>query len=198
MSKILLVTQSGKAEVALSKLIATYFTQYPEKDRSTFNQLIVANNASDAKRRAFENDFDTIIINCPLIEGNSENLACDLTKTTYSTIIMLVQAKKAKEVEEIVISEGIFVSSKPIISQLFFENIRLGQVTRKRLLSLKKENLDLQVRLEQLKTINQAKLVLIQKKALSEEQAHKYIEQQAMNQRKPKIEIAEYILKTYI
>ena len=45
--------------------------------------------------------------------------------------------------------------------------------------------------------VNRAKYALIQYLGMTEEQAHKYIEQQAMNQRISKRTAAENILKTY-
>lgn len=62
--------------------------------------------------------------------------------------------------------------------------------------SVVEENNRLKERLEQIKLINQAKCILIEHKNMSEQSAHKFIEQQAMNNRITKFEIAKNILKT--
>ena len=65
------------------------------------------------------------------------------------------------------------------------------------LCSLAKENLKLHRRLDEIKAVNRAKLVLMQYLKFSESQAHKYIEKQSMDLRMTRYEIAMKIIKTY-
>ncbi len=51
--------------------------------------------------------------------------------------------------------------------------------------------------MEETKLVNRAKCVLIQNLKLTESQAHRYIEKQAMDTRQTKKEIAQKILTTY-
>jgi response regulator NasT len=67
---------------------------------------------------------------------------------------------------------------------------------------MKKESLyvkktDLKSRLEEIKIINTAKLLLIEHKKMSEDEAHKYIEKKAMDFRVSKIKIANEIIDEY-
>ena len=62
---------------------------------------------------------------------------------------------------------------------------------------ISQENQRLQIKLIDLRIVNRAKYALIQYLGMTEEQAHKYIEQQAMNQRISKRKAAENIIKTY-
>lgn len=62
---------------------------------------------------------------------------------------------------------------------------------------LERENKVLQQKLQDLKLIDRAKCILIGNFSMTEEQAHKHIEKQAMNLRLPKREVAKNILKTY-
>ena len=55
----------------------------------------------------------------------------------------------------------------------------------------------LQEKMQDIKIINQAKIILIQKLNMSEESAHYYIEKQAMDTRLPKSKVAENIIRTY-
>ena len=52
-------------------------------------------------------------------------------------------------------------------------------------------------KLEEIRVINRAKWILIGEMNMTEEQAHRHIEKQAMDMCKSKKEIAESIIKTY-
>jgi response regulator NasT len=60
-----------------------------------------------------------------------------------------------------------------------------------------RENAKLQVKLDEIKMVNRAKCVLMQYLKLTEPQAHRYIEKQAMDTRETKLEVAKSILLRY-
>ena len=62
---------------------------------------------------------------------------------------------------------------------------------------LESENMKLQKKIEEIRLIDRAKCILIQYLQMTEQQAHKYIEKQAMNLRQSKVSVAESLLKTY-
>ena len=64
-------------------------------------------------------------------------------------------------------------------------------------MGLRNENFKLQSKIEEIRLVNRAKCVLIQYLKLTEPQAHRYIEKQAMDTRQTKKDVAEKILKTY-
>jgi len=70
-------------------------------------------------------------------------------------------------------------------------------IVREQAIKLKAANADLLQKINDLKLIDRAKCVLIEVLKLSESQAHRYIQKQAMDQRLPQTEIAKNILKTY-
>ena len=70
----------------------------------------------------------------------------------------------------------------------------MTRAARSRLTGLRKENRRLQQRIENIRLVDRAKCLLIECCSMSEPEAHAYIEQQAMNQRRTKREIAEHII----
>lgn len=62
---------------------------------------------------------------------------------------------------------------------------------------LQEERDHLKQQMQEINLINRAKLVLMQVLKLSEPQAHRYIEKQAMDLRITKREVAEGVLNTY-
>ena len=65
------------------------------------------------------------------------------------------------------------------------------------MLGLRDENIQLQQKIEEIRLVDRAKCALIQYLNLTEAQAHRYIEKQAMDLRLSRRQVAEAILKTY-
>ena len=92
---------------------------------------------------------------------------------------------------------GVMVIPKPLSRNLFFRTMKFINASRKRLLGLQTENLKLHKKLEEIRTINRAKLALMQYLGFTEQQAHRYLEKQAMDLRCTKIEVALKVIKMY-
>ena len=69
-----------------------------------------------------------------------------------------------------------------------------GKESRKEQCKGSKENRRLQKRIEDIRLVDRAKCLLIECCGMSEPEAHSYIEQQAMNRRCPKREVAQGII----
>ena len=65
------------------------------------------------------------------------------------------------------------------------------------MISLQKENYKLHKKVEDSRIINRAKCILMEYLSMSEAQAHKYIEKQAMDLRLTRLEVAKNLLSTY-
>lgn len=142
-------------------------------------------------------DFDVILINTPLPDEFGYELAENLTQITTSGIMMIVKSEISDEMFEKVADYGVLVVSKPISRQLFFQSLRLVSATRARLLNLRNENIKLKNKVEEIRIINRAKCTLIQYLSMTEPQAHRYLEKQAMDMRMTKLEVAKRVLSTY-
>jgi len=81
--------------------------------------------------------------------------------------------------------------------KIFWRILELAIDTQIKLLEVQKENGELKQKIEDIRIIDRAKCILISHLNLSEEQAHRAIEKQAMDMRTSKRIIAEDILKTY-
>ena len=81
--------------------------------------------------------------------------------------------------------------------QIFDQAIRFAQASHQRMLMLQGEKERLERKLAEQRLIDRAKCVLIQYLNMTEDQAHRYIEKQAMDTRQTKVHIAQSILSTY-
>ena len=90
-----------------------------------------------------------------------------------------------------------YVKSLTITPEFFYQAVKLLIASRKRVQVLENENVKLQKKIDEIRLIDRAKCILIQYLQMTEPQAHKYIEKQAMNLRQSRLQTAESILKTY-
>ena len=75
--------------------------------------------------------------------------------------------------------------------------VKLISASRRRILGLKNENVRLQKKIEEIRLVDRAKCALIEYLGMTEAQAHRHIEKQAMDLRMTRREVAQGILQTY-
>lgn len=92
---------------------------------------------------------------------------------------------------------GICTLKETSPDDLILHSSKLLLSQRTRLLKAMNKYEALQTEINESKIINRAKCVLIQYLKLTEAQAHKYIEKQAMDTRRSKLDVARSILITY-
>lgn len=187
MKRILLVSRKGKSKDMLVQLLESELS----------SQIETVYTEEDASALLEAKEFDLIIINSPLEEKTGVDLAVYAAEKHTAGVLLAVQNKYANVVAQKVEPYGVLVVGKPIVKAFFNQAVKFAEVTTHRVQTLKEENISLQLKLEEMKVINRAKCVLIQHLSMSEVQAHKYIEKQAMDMRLPKGRVAKQILKVY-
>ena len=187
MDRALIVCDSPKA----TDFFRDFLTQNGCKD------VMVVNNGAEAKRRMIEQDFYICIVNAPLRTETGEQLSIELAEKNICQVILFVRAEYMEEVTENVEDYGVITVSKPISRQMFWSALKLAKVTQTRLTMAQRENAKLHKKIEDLKLVSRAKCVLIEYQGFSEEEAHKYLERQAMDRRMTRGEVAKEILDKY-
>ena len=92
---------------------------------------------------------------------------------------------------------GILTVSKPLARQVLYEAVNLLVAAGYRYKKVKIKNEKLTAKMAEIRIVNRAKWILIENLGLSEEEAHRVIEKQAMDERQSKREVAETIIHTY-
>lgn len=75
--------------------------------------------------------------------------------------------------------------------------MRLLCATRERLRRMEKKTASVEEKMEEIRVVNRAKLLLISERGMNEAEAHRYIEKQAMDSCVTKRTIAESIVRMY-
>ena len=155
-----------------------------------------AGSAGEAKRMLLETDVDLVILNAPLREEFGTQLALNLAQDNLC-VLMLVPAESFDAVCYKVEDEGILTLSKPVSRSGLLGAIKLLTAMRGKLRKLDRQNQALQEKMQDIRTVNRAKWLLIEIKRMTENEAHYYIEKQAMDMRLSRREVAENIIRTY-
>lgn len=187
MRKALIVSKTESGIKAISSLLAC----------ESYDDVACTLSVDDAKERVRDTDLDLIIINTPLDSETGLEFSLYCAERTKACVILIVKQEKAMQAWELVNSRGVLVISKPLNKHLFHHYIIFTDSFKKRLLSVSRENEKLKSEMEEMKIIGRAKLLLISCLSMTEAQAHRYIERQAMNMRKSKLEIAKQVIRTY-
>ena len=110
---------------------------------------------------------------------------------------MFVKADLYDEVTDRVIDFGVFTISKPISASMVHQVFKIMYAMQERFRSMEKKTATLEEKMEEIRLVNHAKWILIQNLKMTEQEAHKLIEKQAMDTRRTKREIAEGLIRTY-
>jgi AmiR/NasT family two-component response regulator len=185
MNQVLLVSSTEKGRDSLTALL---------RENGMLN-IAAADSSAKARRMAAQGSYDVIVINTPLSDEFGSDLAVALSASTAAGIIMVVKSELSDGIAGKVESFGVIVVPKPLTRQLFYQALRLTVATAYRMTALRSENEKLRKKLEEMRLVSRAKCVLIELDKMTEEQAHHYIEKQAMDLRKTRKEIAQEILE---
>lgn len=187
MDTALLLSGSEKGAALLSGLLSA----------SNPTTLTLVKSGSEARRLLLNGTFSQIVINTPLTDEFGTDTAIFAARTTTSGVVLLVKSELADELCAKLSDEGIAVVGKPVSKAVLHQALRLSLASHKRLSGLREENLRLHGKLAELQLIGRAKCVLIEHLKLTEPQAHRYLEKQAMDMRITREEAARAILQTY-
>ncbi|WP_058485607.1 ANTAR domain-containing response regulator [Defluviitalea phaphyphila] len=187
MESVLIVSSSEKIRSSLEKILKA----------NSYKEIISVKNASEAKRILIERDFDLCIVNTPLTDEFGTNFAIDIVSRGTIQVMLIVKSELEDEICAKVENFGVFVVPKPVNPKVFWSALKLMSAAYNRIRGLKNENTQLQKKIEDIRLVDRAKCILIEYLKMTEAEAHRFIEKQAMDRRMTKRKIAEKILKTY-
>jgi len=181
--------------VTFSEKSAAYFTEI--LSAASINQIVALPSCAEARRLLLERDFDLVIINAPLRDETGENLSRHIASRGISQVLLVVKSEYFDAVSNLCEDDGVLVVAKPINRAVLGLALSLAKSAQGRLKRMQAENSKLKQKIEDIRVVDRAKCILISYLNMSEQEAHRYIEKQAMDMRTAKRAIAEGILKTY-
>ena len=187
MESVLIVSSADKG--------TAYFTDL--LNGAPIEQITVSQSCSHARRLLLERDFDLVIINAPLRDESGESLARYIASKGISQVMLVVKSEYYDAISAACENDGVLTISKPVYKSIFWSAFMLAKAAGNRIKQVQAENERLKLKIEEIRIVDRAKCILISHVNMSEQEAHRYIEKQAMDMRATKRAIAEGILKTY-
>lgn len=184
---VLIVSASEKFNSSLCGLL-------PESD---YQPICIAGSVSEAQRNLQERSYDLVMINAPLPDDFGRKFAIDVSLNQSSVAMLFVRSDLYDETYAKVQSHGVFTLRKPTSSAMILQALDWMRSVRERLSKIEKKTINLEEKMAEIRIVNHAKWALIESCKMTEADAHRYIEKQAMNRCVTRREIAEGILQTY-
>ena len=182
---ILLVSSSEKFNKRINPMSGIYLDITLSKDIEQARRLIV------------ERKFDIVILDSPVGSNKGFNFVLSVCDSDEYGILTIVNTSDYDEAYFRLHDYGVYVLSKPVDEALLAQSLRIICLTRDKINEIKKNNLSPKDKLDEIKLVAEAKMLIVKKLHIDENQAHKLIEQTAMNLRITKKATAEMFIKKY-
>ena len=180
---VLLVSRDNKIVTQISAfLVAPLF------------ELTTTSDFNEARRLATERSFNIIIADSG--DGYDTDFAINVADS-YSTILLLVPNEHFDEISYRVEGYGILTITKPFEPFYFYNMVKIAIAVQYKVQVLSSQTTKLKVKMEEIKQVNRAKMLLMSNMNMSEQEAHRYIEKEAMDRGMKRTAISEEIIKTY-
>ena len=184
---VLLVSAAKKGNTALRSFFSG----------ERFGQITLVDTAARARRRMAEGEYDLVIINAPLPDEFGRRFAIDVCSDSDRVALLMVRSDLYDEVSARMTAHGVLVAKKPLEMSTMEQFLGAMCSIRERLRGYKKKTMTLEDKMGEIRLVNRAKWALINSCHMTEEDAHRYIQKQAMDRCISKRETAENILKIY-
>lgn len=164
---------------------------------SEYWPVCFVSNIAAARRELLGRAYDLIIINAPLPDDPGTRFAIDACAQSSAVVLLLVRSDVYDEISAKVTPQGVFTLPKPTSTQTLRQGLKWMTCARERLRRLEKKTTTIEEKMEQIRLIDRAKWLLIEDLKMTEDEAHHYIEKQAMDRCTSRREIAQKIIDTY-
>ncbi|MBP5601319.1 MAG: ANTAR domain-containing protein [Treponema sp.] len=180
---VLVVTKDSK----LSSIVSTMLVQ-------PLFETEVLSDFNEARRRTSERVYNIILVD--YADGEGSDFAIDASEG-LSTILLLTPPQLFEEVSYRVEGYGIISITNPFDQFYFYNMIKVAIAVQYKVQVLSSQTTKLKVKMEEIKQVNRAKMLLMQNMSMTEQEAHRYIEKQAMDRSMKRTAVAEEVIKAY-
>ena len=164
---------------------------------SEFYPVRYAGSIASARRELLARSYDFVIVNAPLPDDFGTRFAIDASARPGTVVLLLLRGDVYEQIDPKVTSHGVFTLLKPVPAQTLRQGLKWMTSARERLRHQESKTATIEEKMEEIRLVNRAKWLLIEQRGMTEPEAHRHIEKQAMDRCVPKREIAQGIIQTY-
>ncbi len=187
-----------KEAIRHSILIVSASEQFPALVKRSLTDYITLDTRKSvalARRSLLEKSYDLVLINAPLPDETGEMFALDVTDRSSASVLLCVPRDMSGETSAHVTDHGVLVLPKPAPQGSIDGAVRFLTAIQNRMHGFRQKIQATEEKLEELRLVSKAKLLLMQKKQMTEDDAHRYIGKEAMDRGVSRKRIAAQILE---
>lgn len=165
---------------------------------SKFNPIRMVTSVNAARQMLLERPYDFVVINSPLPDDAGLRFSIDISSQKSTVAVVFVRAELYTATYNKAAEHGVYLLPKPVSKSTVSQAIDWMITTRERLKKLEKKTVSIEDKMQEIRLVTRAKWLLIEHLSMSEADAHRYVEKQAMDNCVSKRKIAEDIIQTYL
>ena len=185
-NSVLIVSGSERSRETLAEVFAS--TRYAP--------VVARGSAAEARRLMLDTPFSLVFINTPLPDEPGAQLALDLSGSRSCCVALIVSGDNYDQISDQVEDAGVITLSKPCTAQQLRQAATMMSATRVKLADMEKKTATLEEKMEEIRLVNRAKWMLIEKRNMDEATAHRYIEKLAMDARQTRRLVAQTLIRS--
>ena len=154
-----------------------------------YSPLCWESDVTSARRLLLERTFDIVVISTPLPDEFGTKLAMHVVDSSSAGVLLLVGAEHYPDISVRL--------QKPTTPQLILQSLQLLCGTRERLRKMEQKTASIEEKMAEIRLVNRAKWLLIDREGMTEQDAHRFIEKQAMDCCVTRRAVADQIIARY-
>lgn len=174
---------------AFNNNIKTFLPEY------RFHNIDFATSINEGKLKYHERYFDMIIINAPLSDDPGIEFAIELSGSENTAVLFSVSNAYYPQVRDKLVGHGIICLQRPTSGKAILQAIDDLCSLREKLRGFEKKSVSVDMKMKEIRLVNKAKWLLIEKQHMTEAEAHRYIEQQSMKLSVSKSKLSEQLIE---
>ena len=156
-------------------------------------ELSVCTDFNEARRKCDERVFNIVLVD--FADGEGTDFAIDISDKP-STILLFAPQEHFDQISFKVEGYGVLTLTSPFDQFYFYNMIKVAIAVQYKVQTIFSQTTKLKEKMEEIRIVNRAKMLLMQNKNMTEQEAHRYIEKEAMDTGAKKLKVAELIVKT--
>ncbi len=181
----------GILVLARGKAVAAAFKKMLES--SHYRPALTAGSAAEGRRVLASGRARLVLVYTPLADEFGVETAAEFARRPDVGVLLMVPSEIYDQARHKAAPSGVLVMTRQADRTQLLQAVDMLASTQGKVSQLMKENERLRRRLEDESTVNRAKCLLIED-GMTENEAHRWIEKQAMDQGLPRREIAEDVI----
>ena len=138
-----------------------------------------------------------VVASLEQIQSTVNSYVWGVSALCAGVLLLLVGAEHYPDISVRLSPYGILTLQKPTTPQLILQSLQLLCGTRERLRKMEQKTASIEEKMAEIRLVNRAKWLLIDREGMTEQDAHRFIEKQAMDRCVTRRAVADQVIARY-